>query len=170
MKILNTIRKFFKNNELKDDFSISTEDNIYNKETKYPLDVDLDMLKRKDDDITKFVSPINYKLYNVTDQNTHFGYSQLTVSVIAGMCIISGRLATSQAVSGQEVIKLPTNLTPLDEYVGYGTVIVIDGTEYKIRLIIERDHPDQMVIYFYDEVPTSSSILINIVYPLSLYR
>lgn len=170
MKIINTLKSYFKNEEIKKDYTITTIDNVYDKDTSNSLDYEIEMLKKKCDFYDKYFTRYDYDLTSVDDQNDHFGLSQLSVSVIAGYCIITGRLATSTNVSGGEVIKFPVNLSPNVEYVGYGTTAVIDGVEYKIRLVIEQSNPSQMYIYFYDEIPSGKSVLINMVYPLDIFR
>lgn len=170
MKILNIIKSYFKNNEIKKDFNITTTDNVYNKDTSNSLDYEIEMLKKKCDFYDNYFTRYNYDLTGVDGQNTNFGLSQLSVSVIAGYCIITGRLATSSAVTGNQVIKFPINLSPRLDYVGYGTNTVIDGVEYKIRLAVEKSNPSQMSIFFYDEIPSGKSVLINLVYPLDIFR
>lgn len=170
MNIINTIKKFFKNNTLKNNFSVSTIDNIYDKTSLNSMDYEIKLIKDKNKFYDSYLTRFNYDLSTVPEQNNNFGLSQLSVDVIAGFCIISGRIATSNNVIGNQIIKFPVDLSPSKEYIGKGEVCVIDGDEYKIRIQIEKSNPKQMSIFFYDEIPSGKSILINLVYPLNIFR
>lgn len=164
MKIINTLKKYYKNNETKNNFSNSSTDNILLKEQLKTLDL---KIKEQDNLIQGLINFTNIKHYTIdTTENENFNAVELDISVTNNIVIMSGRLISKTQLSGQYYITLPTNLRPKNGYVGYWANIIVDGNNYRFHIQVDKAYPSRLNIFSYDTFPIGSPIVFQLTYAL----
>lgn len=164
MKIINTLKKFIDNNIVKFNFSESSSDNILLKEEIETLDLKLKELENLAQGSINLLK--NRHFIVDTSQNNDLGALEFDLSITDNIVIMSGRLASKKQLSGQYYVDLPINIRPKTSYVGYWAPVIVDGTTYRFHIQVDRDHPNRLNIYSYDNFPAGNSIVFQLVFPL----
>lgn len=164
MKIINSLKKYFKNNELKNNFSLSSSDNILLKEKLEMLDM---KLREQDNLINSLIDFTKVKHYQVdTSENEDFSGENLDIAVSNNIVNFSGNLLSKTQLFGQYYITLPTNLRPKKNYVGYWSVVVVDNVSYKFHIQVDKENPGRLNIFSYDTFPANNPIVFDLTYLL----
>lgn len=166
MKIINTIKKYF-NTTNKNNFSFSSSDNILLKDKLEILDL---KLKEQENLIQGLINYSEIKFYTVdTSNNANLGASEFSLAIFNNIVNMSGRLTSKNALSGQYYIDLPVNVRPKVGYVGYWANVIVDGTNYRFHIQVDKSNPSRLNIYSYDTFPAESSIVFQLTYALDNY-
>ena len=163
MKFINTIKNYFKNNELKKDLSLTSIDNVLDKNTNMMYDRVISDLKTYVDTL------VNYNTLQVYDieETTDFYCGNCKLIIVGNIAYVTGSLYSKTDLQGSYEIPLPFLVFPKTERVWDWSPIVVNGVTYKQHTQIETPDYDHIFIYFYDEFPANNSIPINLIIPLS---
>lgn len=162
MKIINTIKKYF-NNELKHNMSLTSIDNLYDKENNQIYDRIYEDLKLYVDTLVRYNTPQIYDF----DDTSDFYCNNLKLCIVGNIAYINGRLyPKADGKQGHYDIPLPLKIFPNVNGILDWSPIIIDGTEYKMHAQVGDPNFDNIDLYLYDAFPVAS-IPINIVIPLS---
>lgn len=164
MKIINTIKNYFKSSENKINLSYSSSDNILLKQEVESLDL---KLKEHENLIQGLINYTKTRYYKPdTSENENLGAGEFDIIVTNNIVNMSGRIIAKTDLSGQYYMTLPSNFRPKADYVGYWTTVIVDGVEYKFHIQVDRTYPNRLNIYSYDTFPSGSSIVFQLTYPL----
>lgn len=170
MNILNSIKKYFK---LKTDaekqiFSLTSADNVLDKNTKFYIDERIDALKRYCDTLSNFVEP---QIYQMPENSRVSNNPNLINVVILGkLCLITGVVYLTTGggglPTGSTEIDLPLNLKPQSNECHTNNKMRIDGTEYNVQFMVTRNKPSKLLIYCNPSIPEGKTLPINLIFPL----
>lgn len=163
MKIINTIKKYF-NVTSKNNFSLSSSDNILLKDKLEMLDL---KLKEHENLIQGLINYTNVTHYVPdTSQNENIGADEFDIAITNNMVNMSGRLISKTNLNGEYYVNLPVNLRPKRAYVGYWANIIADGVNYRFHIQVEKSHPSRLLIFSYDNFPVGKSMVFQLTYAL----
>lgn len=164
MNIINTIKNYFKNNENKINMSMTSSDNVLLKEKLEMLDLKIKELEN----LTQGTINLTKNRHYVADSsnNPDLGASEFDICISNNIVYMSGRLVAKHALNGQYYLDLPINLRPKTSYVGYWANIIINGTNYRFHIQVDRAYPNRLNIYSYDTLPESEGFVFNLTYAL----
>lgn len=163
MKIINTIKKYF-NVTSKNNFSLSSSDNILLKDKLEMLDL---KLKEHENLIQGLINYTNVTHYVPdTSQNENIGAGEFDIAITNNIVNMSGRLVSKTNLNGQYYVDLPINLRPKRQYVGYWANIIVDGVNYRFHIQVEKSNPSRLNIFSYDNFPAGSGMVFQLTYAL----
>ena len=163
MKIINTFKKYFKNNEFKNNLSLTSTDNVYDKYNDKMYDRMYEDLKMYVDTLVRYNNP---QIYNFSDTED-FWCNNLKLFIVGNIAYLTGTIyPKASGKNGAYNIPLPMMVFPKVNGVLEWCPVVIDGVTYKIHYQIENPYFSVLNIFFYDTIP-QASVPINMVIPLS---
>lgn len=164
MKIINSLKKYFTNDEIKNNFVITSDDNSYSKINNEMLDLKIKELSNL---VQGLINLTNIRVYQPdTSSNSYVSGQEFRIVVVNNIAYFTGRLVSKQALSGAFEVDLPVNLRPITDYIGIRSIILESGNEYRFQILVEKANPTKLKIYAYDEFPVNIGILISFSYPL----
>lgn len=164
MNIINTIKNYFKNSVNKINMSLTSTDNVIMKEKLEALDLKIKELENLAQGTINLTKNRHYAID--TDDNANLGAGELDLCITNNIVSISGRLASKTQLSGEYYVTLPINVRPKKSYVGYWANVIVNGTNYKFHIQIEKTNPSRILVYSYDTFPSGQSIVFQLTYAL----
>lgn len=164
MNIINTIKNYFKNNENKINMSLTSTDNVLMKEKIEMLDLKIKELENLTQANINLTENRHYTID--TSTNPDLGAGEFDLCISNNIVYMTGRLVAKRALHGEYYLQLPVNVRPKTSYVGYWTNIIINGTNYRMHIQVERNHPNRLLVYSYDTIPITEGFVFNLIYPL----
>ena len=164
MNIINTLKNYFKNNENKINMSLSSSDNVLLKEKLEMLDLKIKELENLAQGTINLTKNRHYVVDS--SNNPDLGATEFDLCISNNIVYMSGRLSAKHQLNGQYYLDLPINVRPKTSYVAYWAPVIVDDVIYKFHINVNKEDPNRLSIFSYDNFPASASIVFNLTYPL----
>lgn len=163
MNILNTIKKYFLNNNIKTNFIKTTNDNSFDKITLESLDFKLNEIESIVNGLINFteLQRFNIATPSWASNNT------LSLFIIGRICVITGGIYMGNPLPvGNHIIDLPISVRPRKNQIINDSPHIASGITYNTRITLSRNNSKRIELYNYNEIPAQRTLGFTLIFDL----